>query len=138
MNDIEFGLFGVHTLEWLDISRNEITSLDLSEMQKLHYLDISGQGKCFSFNKTLPASLIYINFMGTQLCSHQSICLFHVEVVEHRSTLIKEFFKAYFFEPINSHLLKDVYDLWNLLLRVSWKKHSAAADVNVHKIEESS
>ena len=128
--------FRAHALQWLNFSYNGISSFDMSEMEQLHSIDISHQKSCFSFNKTLPDSLTFVNFSGTQLCSELSICLFNAQFVNRQRTLLTGFFYSQFFDPVKPRLLKDIYDLWNLLLRVSWKKHSAADDVNVHKIED--
>ena len=125
--------FGVHKLQWLNTSYNNISELDISKLQPLYNLDISHQEKCFSTNKTLPSSLTFVNVSGTQLCSQQSICLFHVEFVNQRSKMLTEFFKEHFFDPVKRHLLKDIYDLLNLL----HLSPTTDFDADVRKIEES-
>ena len=126
--------FGVHKLQWLNASYNIISELDMSKMQTLYNLDISHQEQCFSTKKTLPRSLTYVNVSGTQLCSQESICLFHVEFVNQRSKMLTEFFKAHFFDYAKPHLLKDIYNLLNLL-HLS-PTTDVDADVNLRKIED--
>ena len=43
VEDIDFRSFSVRTLKCLNISYNRISTLDMSEMEQLSYLDISHQ-----------------------------------------------------------------------------------------------
>ena len=93
---IDFGSVRAPNLQLLNIAQNRISSLDISQMEQLYYLDISHQTStdCLSSHIILPDSLIFVDFSGTQLCSQLSICLFHVEFVNLRNTGLTEFFNA--------------------------------------------
>ena len=83
-----FGSFGGQTLQWLDISYNKISELDMSEMQQLHHLDISNEmtRQCF-FLSPFPESLKSVDLSGTQICnSCLNNCFLHLEFVNLRNT----------------------------------------------------
>ena len=94
VEEFDFGLlFGVPTLQWLDISYNRIGSLYMSEMPQLYYLNISHQTskKCYDY-PSLPKSLIFFDLSGTRQCFAPNNCFFLIEFVNLQNTGLNIFY----------------------------------------------
>ena len=94
----DFGSFGVRSLQWLDVSYNEITILDMSQMQQLYHLDVSHQTsmQCF-FLTAFPDSLNSVDLSETQICNLRlNNCFLHLEFVNMCDTGLKWLYDDYF------------------------------------------
>ena len=94
----DFGSFGAHSSQWLDLSYNKISILDISQMQQLYHLDISHQIsiKCF-FLTVFPDSLNSVDLSGTQICnSCLNNCFLHLEFVDLSNTGLELLFDESF------------------------------------------